>query len=393
MNYQFTRVVSDSGFFRIIPKIEFYTAFNQEYQVVYETQEAFYKVDELFDLIEKELKEKDHEYQKKEYFNYVNKNKDLVANEVVYIDHTNNTLLAFKSEIDDTNCYPLPQIGDVDDLEIPMDNKNFNKLQYGITIEAYGLLDSKKYLEGFLKKIISSSNEETKRERELNIICKGEYGLILKSFATNGNKIDINTHYNSDFKEASERIIDKLNAQDSNGIVLLSGLKGTGKTSYLRYLTTQITTKRLIYIPPDMTASLSEPEFISFIMPYANSILIIEDAENVLKPRKAGGSQAISNLLNLSDGLLGDALKIQVLCTFNCDIKEIDDALLRPGRLIAEYKFEKLSISKSNDLLKSLYGNEEEIVVSKPMTLAEIYNYKEKMIISSNLEGTIGFKK
>ena len=111
-------------------------------------------------------------------------------------------------------------------------------------------------------------------------------------------------------------------------------------------------------------------------MKYPNSILIIEDAENIIQDRKritATTDQAVSNLLNLSDGLLGDAIHQQIICTFNCDIQGIDPALIRDGRLVLEHKFEKLSPENARRLCVQLNvpGNGEDI--HEPISLAEIY--------------------
>ncbi|CAF3902429.1 unnamed protein product [Rotaria sp. Silwood1] len=77
-------------------------------------------------------------------------------------------------------------------------------------------------------------------------------------------------------------------------------------------------------------------------MQHSNSILIVEDAEHIILDRKQETflpKQAVSNLLNLSDGLLGDAMHQQIICTFNCDVQAIDPALLRDGRLFCSFDF------------------------------------------------------
>lgn len=111
-------------------------------------------------------------------------------------------------------------------------------------------------------------------------------------------------------------------------------------------------------------------------MKHPNSILIIEDAENIIQDRKrmiATTDQAVSNLLNLSDGLLGDAIHQQIICTFNCDIQGIDPALLRDGRLVLEHKFDKLTPENARRLCVQLNvpGHGEDI--REPISLAEIY--------------------
>ena len=57
-----------------------------------------------------------------------------------------------------------------------------------------------------------------------------------------------------------------------------------------------------------MTASISSPDFLLFMLKNNKSILINEDAENIIKSRdsKESMTQAFVNLLNLSDILLGD---------------------------------------------------------------------------------------
>ncbi|CAF3347024.1 unnamed protein product, partial [Rotaria socialis] len=76
-----------------------------------------------------------------------------------------------------------------------------------------------------------------------------------------------------------------------------------------------------------------------------------------------------------SDGLLGDAMHQQIIATFNCDLTAVDPALLRKGRLIANYEFNKLDLESSKILSDKLgFGTES---VTEPMTLAEIYNQSD----------------
>ena len=78
------------------------------------------------------------------------------------------------------------------------------------------------------------------------------------------------------------------------------------------------------------------------------------------------------SLLSRSDGLLGDAMRQQIIATFNCDLTTIDPALLRKGRLIANHQFDKLDLENSRILSEKLgYGTDG---VTEPMTLAEIFN-------------------
>jgi len=145
-------------------------------------------------------------------------------------------------------------------------------------------------------------------------------------------------------------------------------------TTYIRYLTSKIK-KNIIFIAPDMVNHITDPSFIPFLIKNNDTVLIIEDGEPALQSRDGSGrTGAVSNILNLTDGLLSDCLNISIVVTFNMEGKDIDKALLRKGRLLKNYKFDKLSIDKSKSLLEKLEKGK--IDVKEPMTLADIYFYE-----------------
>jgi ATP-dependent 26S proteasome regulatory subunit len=139
-----------------------------------------------------------------------------------------------------------------------------------------------------------------------------------------------------------------------------------------------------------MAESISSPDFITFLLDHTNSILVIEDAEKIVLDREGDNSnrQSVSNLLNITDGLLSDCLSIQIIATFNTSRDRIDKALLRKGRLIAEWKFDPLSVDHSNSLLEKI-GREDRTKV--PMTLTEIYNMDEDVNVVQEERRSIGF--
>ena len=95
-------------------------------------------------------------------------------------------------------------------------------------------------------------------------------------------------------------------------------------------------------------------------------------------------------LLNITDGLLGECLGIQIIATFNTHVSNIDKALLRKGRLIGLYEFKPLSIQKSKILLEENGNTNSEI--KQPMTLADIYNTEQtEFSFNNNKRASIGF--
>lgn len=236
--------------------------------------------------------------------------------------------------------------------------------------------------------LITKYNYEDPKHK-IHLVCDDDGRIFLQEFTIKPRTLDLD-NYNDDFKPFNDHILGALNG-DEQGLVLLHGKPGTGKTSYIRYLLSKIN-KKLIYIPPDMAAALSSPRFLTFLMEHPNSVLIIEDAENILKTRELGDNQAVSNILNMSDGILGDVLSVQLICTFNTDLEHIDSALRRKGRLIGEYEFKALSIDRTHNLMTKLYGNRHEGQLwNKAMTLGDIYCYDEPVFEPTVTKQKMGF--
>lgn len=212
---------------------------------------------------------------------------------------------------------------------------------------------------------------------------------IINNYNLNNEELEL--HYGENFSEFNSKLIAKL-VEKKKGLVLFHGEPGTGKTHYIRHLISELSKleKTIVYIPTVLIDNILDPSFISFLTEYVSTIdntiiLVIEDAESLLIDRESSSNYGISNLLNITDGILNDILGIQVIATFNTKEDNIDTALLRPERLISRKYFGKLSNTDIQSLVKHL-DIPNFVQTSDKMSLAEVYALKnQNEIILHNL--------
>lgn len=250
-------------------------------------------------------------------------------------------------------------------------------------------IDIEKFTDDFIAKLPTKKNVDEDYPKIELVAFDPDSGYYTIESEINSVTIDIDKNYNDDFKPVCKEIVDFIESDSrKSGLVLLNGEPGTGKTYFIRHLITN-TDKPYILIPPSMATSMSSPEFVTFLIEHKDSVFILEDCETVIKERTINDfANAVSSLLNMSDGLMSDIFNGKFICTFNADIASVDGAILRNGRCFAKYEFGKLCAEKAKALLKERgFDN----VDCEDMSLADIYNYNPKGSVSKKNK-KIGFK-
>ena len=193
---------------------------------------------------------------------------------------------------------------------------------------------------------------------------------------------DIGLNYGKNFESVSEKMIKSLH-ENSSGLYMLHGRPGTGKTTYIRYLAS-VLKKDVIFFPTSFVDEITNPSILSLLKKKQDCVMILEDAEKALTKRSLSDQPSlVSTLLNMTDGILGDILKLNVIVTYNCDRQDIDEALLRKGRLKAEYSFQGLKQDDAKKLIKKL---DIDIKPEDNMTLADIYYAKSDEELIGNIK-------
>lgn len=225
------------------------------------------------------------------------------------------------------------------------------------------------------------------RTNKIYLIVNSNRGITTKAIVLEKPKLNFELHYNDDFKQIHIEILKNIKKNKTKGLYLFHGLPGTGKSTYIKYLIHQ-QNKKVIFISPNMAGNLDNVELTNFLLDNQNCVLVIEDAEDLILSRDNQYNSKLSFLLNLTDGLLGESLGIQIIATFNTDLKNIDKALLRKGRLTTIYEFKELELSKTNLLMQNLGHNGKN---TKPLSIADIFNFQVDTNYQPKLRKTVGF--
>ena len=172
----------------------------------------------------------------------------------------------------------------------------------------------------------------------------------------------------------------------TNGLVVLNGPPGTGKTHLLRAMLTEVAHHRegVVCNPP--LDFLTEMGLLARATTmYDASLIVLEDLGDILTEQSpTEHTQVNANLLNVTDGLLSLLSNSVIVLTFNTDIEKINEAVLRPGRCIAHIKVDLLEAAQVRSMMVEAGLGHVELTRSK-YSLAEVYEMKR---IGSELHNT-----
>jgi energy-coupling factor transporter ATP-binding protein EcfA2 len=195
---------------------------------------------------------------------------------------------------------------------------------------------------------------------------------------------DIKGNYASKSREALSHLMELRPASIETGrIMLLHGPAGTGKTTAIRALADAWKSWcDLVYVVDADDMFMRGGYLMQVLLSEAIGdrwrLVIVEDAEEFLTPdAKKNVGQAIARLLNLGDGMIGQGLNVLVLMTTNAPIVKLHEAIMRPGRCIANIEVPRMSASEASQWSE---GN-----VHGEATLAELFEAQRQSQIGSGI--------
>lgn len=207
---------------------------------------------------------------------------------------------------------------------------------------------------------------------------------------------EIRDNYVNTTRNALEELLATDIESGSGGkLVLWHGVPGTGKTYALRSWcrTCQDSIDINYIVDPDVFFGENADYMLDILTRAPRkklNLFVAEDTGELLaRDARQQMGQALSRLLNVCDGLIGQGLRILVLITTNEDLGTLHPAIVRPGRCYANIEFETFDENEALQWLGS-HGTED-ITMPSRSTIAELYSAVDNNQIISQKPRSIGF--
>lgn len=243
-------------------------------------------------------------------------------------------------------------------------SSEFTEIAKILTIDVWVYKEEyKDELQGFINSCLVEIPSDEK-QKNLTVCTCGNYGIKKSKIEVKPFNCDIEKNYNSDLPYNT--LTELVNSEEEE-LILLHGEPGTGKTSIIKKLIYDNPTVEFVIFDYNLLTDISDGKLFDFLSEHKQHVFIIEDCEKLFTDRN-NGNKFLSSMLNLTDGIVGEAFGIKFLCTFNCPKSKIDQAVLREGRLSLIYEFKKLTLDKTKGLMPT---------ATEGMTLAQIYHTED----------------
>jgi hypothetical protein len=178
---------------------------------------------------------------------------------------------------------------------------------------------------------------------------------------------------------------DRFLASQAN-ILLLIGPPGTGKTTFIRGLLAHSNSSAIVTYD---SAILEKDYLFARFIEDETGVMVLEDSDNFLKARSDGNTM-MHRFLNVGDGLVTTKGKKLIFSTNLPSIRDVDPALVRPGRCFDILNFAPLNGEQAAKLAEKL-GTTYDKKDSGTYSIAEIFNKQLENNSNRKVGSKMGF--
>lgn len=178
--------------------------------------------------------------------------------------------------------------------------------------------------------------------------CSREEGLHLLDIQ---DKYSLPKKVYGKHEEAVKRVIHTHLSKKGNTGILLTGLKGTGKSLFVKFLSNQMLKQGYPII--QVNKAYSGEDLFNFVENLGDCVILFDEFGKNYSPYNSSGTPSQSSLLSMLDGLSNS--KRLHLFTENSQDDITQYMINRPGRVHYHFKYNRLS----NDIIKEFCEDSE----------------------------------
>ncbi len=162
----------------------------------------------------------------------------------------------------------------------------------------------------------------------------------------------------------------------NNNVLVLYGAPGLGKSQFIREMIRwKNEQKNDNVVVADTADVLNSPSIVPYIHDLDDGTWLVTEDQLVMLERRENGNSLMSGLLNAAEGITSGNVKF-IISTNLLNLKSVDNAIIRPGRLFKALSFRTLNETEAAKARSAVDLEPVDFAGREKITLAEALNWE-----------------